>query len=542
MRPIHVASVFLASVASLLASATDAHAQTFRSSSNYTIGNPPGTGGNCPNLKNIKVTMHVTDDLVAGPSSTCGEGVNGFSVQLNATAPNTITPPYQAQWQQYVIEVGQSSVVGGLDNLTAHTQLWADTPGQGPGPNNPPDAVIPAAPIPNTTLPAGYTLTWTLATDSNGIVNTATYSVTDSGGNTSSYPQELSSTLAQWAAPIVSYQLDIVGQPGCGTTFVSGAGIITYSTSTPFTAMTGLQSCAGSTLGTGETSNSSYGPMNVGLEGNTFQQTFQIHKWNQLPTGCATSIGAGDGTSPWITGCDVVDNDKNNAILYWDSLSSNSDKWLRTSTGSGIEIAAMYIGDYTNMPLLVDNAGKIYYGEPGGGNIESSTGTNVSWNRLPAQCGTSISGSHWTGGIQTNTPYVTGCAPVSGGYTPAYELNGLATGWTPLSGEAGVRISASNDGTELWMVDSGNNLYSYDFDADTWSSEPGGAVDVSAGSGLTTFVNRPPWAVGLKNDLYQWAGNAWAPVNGGPKAKRVSIGSNGTVWVIDTNGNIWFYN
>jgi hypothetical protein len=378
-----------------------------------------------------------------------------------------------------------------------------------------------------------------------GNVVQVTYTVQDNLGNAPvPVPQQIP---AEDQAPIASLELDVVGYSnGCNTTFSSGSGIITYKASPAFTAQSDIQDCAVHFY-TVETANSSYGLLPSGSS-TEFQQKFQI--WTQLPTGCATSIGAGDGTSPWITGCTQLPSGDYN-VYYWDSLSTDVDKWQQTTTGSGVEIAAMAIagggGTVENWPLLVDAKGSIYYGEPQGDDVESSNGTDVAWTQIPG-CGRAISGS----GALTLTPYVMGpyvigCDAVSAGYTPYDEPGGINTPWQALTGEGGVpgiavggvRISVSNDDSELWMVNSSNQLFSYV--NGSWDLEaPGLAVDVSAGSGTSTVANRPPWAVGLKNDLYQWNGSGWDAMIGAPPAKRVSIGSNGTVWIIDPDGNIWF--
>jgi hypothetical protein len=237
------------------------------SNANYIMGTND-VGGTCSTLQAVTVSMHVTEDLVAGPSS-CG-GVNGFSVQLNANGPTTIANT-QDKWQQFVMIVGQN-------NVQAHTQPWTKvvTDGSRQSINN----TIAPTPSPFA-IPAGYTLTWKLATDSTsgptfGNVTKVTYTVEDSQGTKTPLPQDLtkSPVTSGELAPIASFQLDIVGSPGCHTTFLSGAGTITYTVSPAITAHSSTQACAISST-TAETSNSGYGLLPSGSS-KSFQQAFWV--------------------------------------------------------------------------------------------------------------------------------------------------------------------------------------------------------------------------------------------------------------------------
>jgi hypothetical protein len=207
--------------------ASVAEAQTPGSNNNYVIGN-----SNCsPNLQDVTVTVKVTTDLVS--TSACSAASNnGFSMQLNVNAPNTITNA-QSAWQQYVVEVGTKS-------FTAHTQLWSAVAGKGfSAPEKAIEKVTSAG-----TIPAGYKVEWKLTTDaSTGKVHSVTYKVTNSSGKSKS--KKVSIPRAN-RAPIAAYQLDFVGySDGCTTTFKSGAGTITYRASpTAFNALGNYPSCS----------------------------------------------------------------------------------------------------------------------------------------------------------------------------------------------------------------------------------------------------------------------------------------------------------
>ncbi len=339
---------------------------------------------------------------------------------------------------------------------------------------------------------------------------------------------------------------------------MSGAGYITYSALTPFSAQYEIPDC-GNSWTTAESSNSTYGPLPQGAY-TSFVQAFRIPKWTEVPTGCATSIAAGDGTSPWIIGCPESSGQTDLGVYYWDPWSGSAGAWIHTN-GSGVNIAAIATSD-GNIPMYVNSAGAIFLGQYVS-DIEGSNGTTtVSWTQLFG-CATSISGSGGYGYLVSPgypTVYVTGCTPTEGGYVPYISANGLGvtqpSDWSSL-GEGGVRISASTDGTDLWLVKSNHEIDNYQ-SGSGWQKQGGEALDVSAGTSAGSvvqtdqqmyqlnagaWIGRPPWIVGTNNVLYQWNGSGWTLQSGGPaKAQKVSIGQNGTVWVIDTDGNIWFYN
>lgn len=264
--------VLVLSIISLAASVVEA--QTFESNNNYFMGNASCT----PTMRDVKVAMKVTEDLVSHSSCNVSGVIHkGFSLQLNANAPSGVSGAASA-WQQYVIEVDQS-------NITAHTQLWSASPRLGSGGDS--NLTVPTA----GTIPAGYTLTWNLATDSKGNVTKVTYSVTDEKGNPlSGSPLSFSvpTTPNNNQAPIAALTLDMVGYSnGCDATFVSGAGTITYSTSTSpatdFAALgAGIPSCAVTTLSggrggafTGETStNGIYELLKTGVSSTKIVQEF----------------------------------------------------------------------------------------------------------------------------------------------------------------------------------------------------------------------------------------------------------------------------
>ena len=190
-------------------------------------GNNATLVDNCQNLQNLTVTLQVTQDLIT-------LGNTGFSLQLNCyPQPASQSQGQTLNWFQYIIYVG-----GPINSqLGWEIQYWsigapsAWPTGYTPNPPNttpwlpvlPNDFFIqPFGSAPSNQIPAGSVMQIQLATDFNGNVTTATFSVTDASGNVSSFPFTFP---AGAVYPIYGFQVDVVG-PGGGSacTFTSGAG------------------------------------------------------------------------------------------------------------------------------------------------------------------------------------------------------------------------------------------------------------------------------------------------------------------------------
>jgi hypothetical protein len=244
---------------------------------NYIFGN-----NDCTILKNVKVTIEITDDLVASSTVTSGgePTSKGFAFQLNAnsSAMPESNPKINANnwivWQQYIFGVGPV-IQGAINNWTAPSLNTGDLTISSP-------AVEVGPPLAETAkIPKGYKLTFTLTTDKDtGNVTAVTFEVDD--GKTKFPPQtqvltEVGATPLE-VAPIVDFELNLVG-PGdlAHTKFLSGAGTITYSASTALNALPAIPGCAGSNTTTGETSNSVYGIVPAGAY-KTVVQSFTVSK------------------------------------------------------------------------------------------------------------------------------------------------------------------------------------------------------------------------------------------------------------------------
>jgi hypothetical protein len=274
--------------------------------------------------------------------------------------------------------------------------------------------------------------------------------------------------------------------------------------------------------------------------------------FHEVSTGTATQIAAGDGTSPWILGTDYCGTSPNRCIYYYDSGS-----WKETN-GNGVAIGLEYYDSHHNYPLLTNAAGTIYLGVPTGYDIDSADGTTVNWY-AGSGCGTSITGSgspaNGPGGNYSG-PFITGCTAETGGYTPysgSYNGTSGPDDWTTLSG-AGTQISISQDNSELWMINSSNEIYQYTGTPASWVKQGGPdavATSVSAGAGTTSSAGSEfqyAWIVGTDGYLWYWNQSTSAfdevTTSPGPSGSivNVSVGWNGTVWLTDSDNHIWYYN
>src|SRR5271165_3708483 len=221
---------------------------------------------NCNPLINLSVTIDVTEDIVCESASG---PVIGFGFQLNAYSP----PSETSAFQQYLIALwstpsGGGELMGGVDN-------WPIS-----GPNIIND-FFDLAPLPSTTLPAGYQLTISLENDQNGNVTGATYVVIDNSGNTlANVTQNLLSiagVTSDFLAPIVAFELNFVGPiNGESAVLSSGAGTITYTASSVLTVLNQDPVCTESGYFTAETANSVYSEL-PSTSSNTFTQSFNVN-------------------------------------------------------------------------------------------------------------------------------------------------------------------------------------------------------------------------------------------------------------------------
>jgi hypothetical protein len=225
------------------------------SNSNYILAS------DCNPLTGLWVTIEVTEDIVWQSASGSTEG---FGFQLNAYSPSG----GQCAYQQYVIYLNGTEVMGGIDN-------W---PVSG---NNIINDFFPLASLPAVTLPAGYVLQISLQNDNDGNVVAATYDVIDNQGNVlANVTQDLLSlgnVTSADLAPITAFELDFVGPVnGESAVLSSGSGWFGYNATSPLTVLNQEPSCVETGAVTAETTNSSYSWMPAAPTSNSFIQYFSV--------------------------------------------------------------------------------------------------------------------------------------------------------------------------------------------------------------------------------------------------------------------------
>lgn len=239
-------------------------------SSNYVLAN------NCHDLKNLSVTIEITEDMVlesVGAPVPGSTQFQGFGFQLNSYSPPGFA--LNCAYQQYVMTVLGNELGGTINNYA-----------YGPyGPNGTLTTkqvtlqTINVATLarPNI-LPRGYRLAISLVYGQNEIITGANFSVVDNHGKVLPVATLLITGVpSQDLAPIVAFELDIVG-PGNGEAAVlsSGAGTILYSASSALGFLsTEPNNCGIVSVGTAERANTSYSVLTV-YPSNPIVQSFKV--------------------------------------------------------------------------------------------------------------------------------------------------------------------------------------------------------------------------------------------------------------------------
>jgi hypothetical protein len=239
----------------------------------------------CKPVTDLSVTINITQDIVCQSSS----GTLGFAFQLNTLSPKGSN----CVWQQYVICAYVDSIVG--PSLTCSIETWpsnqfAQQVGLSAGGDMinyqiPPYVLPGQGSSPSPTLAQGYTLTIRLATEAKtGNVTGVTFVIVDNHGNTCvnltvallslTYDGPGTPVTSAALAPVMGFQLNLVGPAGTQVVLSSGAGCITYTASSPLTALAKEPKCAIPKT-TGEGANSSYGSLPEGSY-STVSQSFGI--------------------------------------------------------------------------------------------------------------------------------------------------------------------------------------------------------------------------------------------------------------------------
>jgi hypothetical protein len=235
------------------------------SSSNYILYS------NCNPLTDVSVIIDINQSI---------DATNGFSFQLNAYSLNG----FQTVWQQFVIALEPNSATP-LE-LICGVNLWTEAEINSTDPNQQPEMYIKVPQLPplaSPTLPAPYSFQISLANGTAGAVpNCITgvnFTITDNTGAThTNFGLDFIGQL-EWPpgdlAPITAFEVNLVGpdksQP---TVLSSGAGQFVYNATTPLTVLNQIPTqCTGTNTQTGETANSTYGPLPPGPS-NIIHQAF----------------------------------------------------------------------------------------------------------------------------------------------------------------------------------------------------------------------------------------------------------------------------
>jgi hypothetical protein len=239
----------------------------------------------CNDVTDLSVTINVTEDIVCQSSV----GTMGFAFQLNTLSPIGAN----CVWQQFVIAAYLDAIVG--PSLTCSIESWPSnnfaqqvglpTGGDMINYQIPPYKLPGLAKNANPRLPRGYTLTISLATHANtGKVTSVTFVIIDNQGNTCvnltvqllslTYDGPGTPVTSAALAPVKGFQLNFVGVTGTQNVFSSGAGCITYTASSPLTALAKAPNCAIPKT-TGEAANTTYGLLPEGSY-STLSQSFGI--------------------------------------------------------------------------------------------------------------------------------------------------------------------------------------------------------------------------------------------------------------------------
>jgi len=225
-------------------------------------------------VESLTVAIYFNEQLEV--NSALGFQLNGFSPVADPQDQATYQT-YQMNWFQQFIPTLQ----GGPNGLYSHVENLRQPGTQGYVFENKIPAQ-PFAPTPsgNLVIPQGWTLWLTLLYQPGSVLNGMFCQVTDDTGAVQGTPQNYtllgkelgenyqndgSITLSD-LAPALAFQMDIVGAGGgADVTLTSGAGTITYLSENPVSVSNywPLNSAGGpyGTEGTGENSNSTYGPV-----------------------------------------------------------------------------------------------------------------------------------------------------------------------------------------------------------------------------------------------------------------------------------------
>jgi hypothetical protein len=230
----------------------------FGSNRNYIIANV--LDHNCAPITDLKVTILITEDIICSAASGSNSGPNwfGYSFQLDCYSPKN----FEAAVQQFAFSLLYSrDPLNTKSGLNCYIDTWTISGG----------AVIQyeagLAYLSSGSLLAGYSLEIALQNISNGFITGATFTAYDNVGNqicnsTQTMLEAGQSNFAQ-LAPVIACEFAIIGPRNSEKVVLSsGAGSITYASSSTLVALTALPSCVQApNIITLETANTVYGTL-----------------------------------------------------------------------------------------------------------------------------------------------------------------------------------------------------------------------------------------------------------------------------------------
>jgi hypothetical protein len=258
----------------------------FASNNNYYLCD------NGKHLTGVQVTIDLTEDMICALSTAnfAPQIPTLFSIQLNAYS----TLDGAVSWQQFIFTLTNTAAVYPTDTtpgavLSAMVETWPrthavfseDEINTNTSAHNR-KYTAKTVTMPGQKIPANYQLIIALGNDGADNIDSATFSVYDNNKLlvlNETVPMEdlvtdgpVDNVTTSNLAPIVAFQLNIVGQDTGTSVLFSGAGQITYNAQGSLTAETSQPAyCAAQNLVTDETANSVYGALSTGASKSLIQ-------------------------------------------------------------------------------------------------------------------------------------------------------------------------------------------------------------------------------------------------------------------------------
>jgi hypothetical protein len=260
--------------------------------------------------------------------------------------------------------------------------------------------------------------------------------------------------------------------------------------------------------------------------------------WHRLNGSCAASISGSDGRVPWAIGCTNGDGTGNLPILWLNSydLASGTNSWSQVNTFA-TSVSAAYQPNQPAPDLyvwVVRQDGSLSMGL-------SEDANTVSFSQvMPAGSARSVTCDPFQ---PSHVAYVTtATSQGSNGYGFAKLDTNASPVVSPWPG-AGAYITVGTDGTP-WSLGATNGVFEWNAGSSSWL----GIIPETA-TKPTLWTLSGGWAASAyaivpSGNILYWTGSIWTdahfPFAGNP-AVQVSVGTNGTVWAVASDGAVWTY-